>query len=272
MVRLFQVGAGSGGIHVLDCLARDSRITHATIVDHDRFDSHNVERHLFGPSPNNQLKVELVVEWLRARRPGLVVEAIAANLCEIAQQRKIKQAVAQCDVGVCAVDNETAKFHFDALMREAGKPWTLGEVLSGGIGGLVHRFDTGGPCYGCVASHLRRDVTEAPPAKALDYSDPGATVAETQIPASKSAIMTIAGLHALVTLDLLDDPPTDSGFTTFLMSLKRVPGVFEEPYRPFRFRVPRVANCLVCGKSEIVRPGQDLDVALDEALARLENG
>jgi molybdopterin/thiamine biosynthesis adenylyltransferase len=271
MVRLFQVGAGSGGIHVLDCLARDPRITHVTIVDHDRFDSHNVERHLFEPSLKNQLKVDLVVDWLRERRPDLVVEPIAANLCDSAA-RKIEQAVAQCDVGICAVDNETAKFQFDAFMREAGKPWTLGEVLSGGIGGLVHRFDTGGPCYGCVASHLRRDVTETSPTKAPDYSDPGAAVAETRIPASKSAIMTIAGLHALVTLDLLDDPPTDSGFTTFLISLKRVPGVFAEPYRPYRFRVPRAADCLICGKSEIARPGQDLDVALDEALARLENG
>ena len=136
----------------------------------------------------------------------------------------------------------------------------------------MHRFETGGPCYGCVASHLRREAAEAPPTKSPDYSDPGAAVAEARIPASKSAIMTIAGLHALVTLDLLDEPPTDSGFTTFLMSLRRVPGVFEEPYRPFRFRVPRVADCLVCGTSEIFRPGQDLDVALDEALARLENG
>ena len=119
---------------------------------------------------------------------------------------------------------------------------------------------------------MRREAAEAPPEKPPDYSDPGAAVAETRVPASKSAIMTVAGLHALVTLDLLDEPPTDSGFTTFLFSLRRVPGVFDDPYRPFRFRVPREAKCLVCGMKELARPGQDLDVALNEALARLENG
>ena len=64
-----------------------------------------------------------------------------------------------CDIGICAADNEPAKFHFDMLMRRHQKPWTLGEVLSGGIGGFVHWFNPGGPCYGCVASHLRRSVT-----------------------------------------------------------------------------------------------------------------
>jgi len=48
--------------------------------------------------------------------------------------------------------------HFDAVMRRHQKPWTLGEVLAGGIGGFVHWFVPAGPCYGCVASHLQRSV------------------------------------------------------------------------------------------------------------------
>ena len=72
-------------------------------------------------------------------------------------------------------------------MRRHGKPWTLGEVLSGGIGGFVHWFVPGGPCYGCVASHLQRSVTvEKPPAP--DYPSPGGPVRETTIPASKASI------------------------------------------------------------------------------------
>src|SRR5437660_1706505 len=84
-----------------------------------------------------------------------------------------------------------------AHIFQVGKPWTLGEVLSGGIGGFVHLFKPGGACYGCVASHLKRNVVEeAPPGKAPDYSQPGGPVEETRVPANKASIETIAGLHA----------------------------------------------------------------------------
>jgi len=202
---------------------------------------------------------------------------------------------------VCAVDNEAAKYAFDALMRAAGKPWTLGEVLSGGIGGWVHRFVPGGPCYGCVASHLRRTVADEPAAPAPDYATPGAAVAETTIPASRASIGTIAGLHAVVTLELLENltpqppslarkgeqdeisgplaPPSflgkgvgglgSSDFTSLLLTLKRVPGVFDDAFKTFRFRVARAAGCLVCSADPAPAAGEELDVALDQALARL---
>ncbi|MBV9124560.1 MAG: hypothetical protein JO112_14475, partial [Planctomycetes bacterium] len=98
-----------------------------------------------------------------------------------------------------------AKYHWDDLMRRHGRPWTLGEVLSGGIGGFVHWFVPGGPCYGCVASYLQRSVTVAKD-KAPDYSQPGGPAPETTIPASQASIHAIAALHALVTLGLLRTP------------------------------------------------------------------
>src|SRR5438046_1652255 len=110
-------------------------------------------------------------------------------------------------------------------MRRAGKPWTLGEVLSGGIGGFVHRFVPGGPWYGCVASHLQRSVA-VDQARAPDYSQPGGPVEEVTIPASKASIAAVAGLHALLTLDLVRDPAADPGFTSLLLTLAKVPGVF----------------------------------------------
>ena len=84
---------------------------------------------------------------------------LACDLLDPAMTARIEDAVSAADIGVCAADNEEAKYRFDALMRRFGKPWTLGEVLAGGIGGFVHRFTPGGPCYGCVASHLQRSVT-----------------------------------------------------------------------------------------------------------------
>ena len=82
----------------------------------------------------------------------------------------------------------------------------------------------------------------------------------------------IAALHALVTLDLLANPASYApGFTSMLFTLQRVPDVFDEAFRPYRFRIPRSADCLICRPE--AAPSQtsseELDVALDQALARL---
>ncbi len=274
MAHIFQVGAGSGGIVVLDLLARDPRVSRVTLVEPDVYKPHNVHRHLFSATAVGRLKADLAVEWLRDRRPELPVEVLAVDLTAPEHQPAVEQAAADCDVGVCAADNEPAKYHFDLLMRRHGKPWTLGEVLSGGIAGWVHRFTPDGPCYGCVASYLQRSGPGDPAAPAPHYPDPNGQVRETTIPAGKASIDAAASLHALMTLDLL--PPSPLGgegdkvadFTSLLFTLARVPGVFDEPYRAHKFRVPRSLSCLICSAVP-APPGEDLDAALDQALLRL---
>lgn len=271
MAHLLQVGAGSGGMPVLDMLCRDARITRVTLIEPDVYKPHNVERHLFPPAAVGEAKAVLAKHWLRERRPDLVVDLLPCDLCDPAQQAAIDAAAANCDLGVCAADNEPAKYHWDALMRRHGKAWTLGEVLSGGIGGFVHCFVPGGPCYGCVASYLKRSVT-VDKAPTPDYSQPGGPVPETTIPANKAAIQTIASLHALVTLGLLEKAaPYSPAFTSLLLTLQRVPEVFDEAFRPYRFRVPRAADCLICQARATPSSVEELDVALDQALARLED-
>jgi hypothetical protein len=61
-------------------------------------------------------------------------------------------------------------------------------------------------------------------------------------------------------------PPPD--FTSLLFTLAAVPGVFEAAYRPYRFAIPKAAACLVCAAGP-APTGEELDVALDQALARL---
>ena len=131
-------------------------------------------------------------------------------------------------------------------MRRHGKPWTLGEVLSGGIGGFVHWFVPGGPCYGCVASFLRRSMA-IDPDKPPDYSQPGGPAPETTIPASRASIEVIAALHAQITLQLLaQETRYAPGFTSLLFTLEKVPGMFEEAFRSHRFRIARAPECLIC--------------------------
>ncbi len=272
MAHLLQVGAGSGGMPVLDMLARDPRIKRVTLIEPDVYKPHNVERHLFPLCEVGNPKAEAAQRWLRDRRPDLEVAVLIRDLLDPREEQDaIEQAAATADIGVCAADNEPAKYYWDALMRRHRKPWTLGEVLSGGIGGFVHWFVPGGPCYGCVASYLQRSIEVDKP-KAPDYSEPNGPAAETTIPAGKAAIQAIAALHALVTLGLLDNPADYApGFTSLLLTLQRVPEVFEEPFRPYRFRVPRSAECLICrpGSGSAFSASEELDVALDQALARL---
>jgi molybdopterin/thiamine biosynthesis adenylyltransferase len=273
VAHVFQVGAGSGGMPVLDMLCRDTRLTRVSLVEPDVYKPHNVVRHLFPLSAVGQRKATLAQQWLRERRPDLDVRLLECDLLDPARQADLEEAAREANLGVCAADNEPAKYHFDALMRRLGKPWTLGEVLSGGIGGFVHWFVPGGPCYGCVASFLQREVVVDRP-RAPDYSQPGGPVAETTVPAGMAAIEAVAALHALVTQELLADPAGYApGFTSLLWTLKRVPDVFEEAFRPYRFRVPRLADCLVCGAgADLAKSSaEELDVALDQALARLGN-
>lgn len=268
MAHLLQVGAGSGGMPVLDLVCRDPRITMVTLIEPDVYKPHNVERHLFPSSSIGEPKAELARTWLHERRADLDVRILVRDLFDASAADAIEQAASAADIGVCAADNEAAKLHWDALMRRHRKPWTLGEVLSGGIGGFVHWFVPGGPCYGCVASHLQRSIAVDKP-KAPDYSQPGGAVHEVTIPASKTSIAVIAALHAQVTLQLLADPAGyRPGFTSMLFTLEKVPGVFEEAYRPFRFRIERAPGCLICGGQDQV-PAENLDEALGEAMARL---
>jgi molybdopterin/thiamine biosynthesis adenylyltransferase len=269
MAHIFQVGAGSGGIVVLDALARDERVTRITLVEPDTYATHNVHRHLFPASAVGRSKAELASEWLKELRPELKVDAFPADITDPVPLPRLRALAAECDIGVCAVDNEIAKFAFDSLMRGAGKPWTLGEVLSGGIGGWVHRFTTNGPCYGCVASHLQRNVSEEPSVPVPDYANPQAAIAETRIPANKASIGAIASLQAVMTLELLRSGGNASDLTSLLFTLARVPGVFDDAYRSYRFRIEKSAACLICSTIPAPAAGEDLDVALDQALARL---
>jgi len=264
MQTIFQVGAGSGGMVVLDLLCREPSVGRIALVEPDVYKSHNVHRHYFGNNEVGEPKADLAAKWVRQFRPDLDLVTLPFDLLDRERQGEIESAAAECDVGVCAVDNEAAKYHFDALMRMHRRPWTLGEVLSGGIGGWVHAFRPGEACYGCVASHLQRSVTtdNSPPP---DYTNPGGPV-ETTIPASKAPISAIASLHATVTLGLLSG--TAPEFTSLLMPLAKVDGLFAEALRVHKFRIPRSPECLICGE-HATPAGEDLDVALDQALARL---
>src|SRR5437763_4511497 len=115
MAHLFQVGAGSGGMPVLDMVCRDTRVTRVTLVEPDVYKPHNVERHLFPRSAVGQFKADLAAKWLRERRPELEVRTLICDLRDPAVQGEVNEAAAAADLGVCAADDEPTKYHWDAL-------------------------------------------------------------------------------------------------------------------------------------------------------------
>src|SRR3954466_7675261 len=88
LTRLVQVGAGSGGMTVLDIICRDPRIEHVTLIEPDLYKPHNVARHLFPLSAVGQRKADLAVRWLQERRPDLAVDALACDLLDPAYSGK----------------------------------------------------------------------------------------------------------------------------------------------------------------------------------------
>src|SRR5262245_23207508 len=127
MAHLIQVGAGSGGLTVLDLLCPDSCISLVTPIEPDGYTPHNVERHASPLSAVGERKADLAGGWLKERRADLEVRTLICDLLDPAYQEQIDHAAAEADIGVCAADNEPAKYHWDGLMRRHGKPWTLGE-------------------------------------------------------------------------------------------------------------------------------------------------
>src|SRR4029077_16788236 len=96
----------------LDMLCGEPRITCVTLIEPDLYKPHNVERHVFPLSAVGEPKAELAEKWLKERRPDLQVQVLLCDLLAPESQADIATAAQSADIGVCAADNEPAKFHF----------------------------------------------------------------------------------------------------------------------------------------------------------------
>src|SRR5260370_23644757 len=107
-----------------------------------------------------------------------------------------------------------------------------------------------------------------------DAWEPGGESTDPSAPAGIASIQRIAGLHAVVTRELLDNrqQTSDNGPLSLLLTLQQVPEVFPEAFRPYRFRIARSPDCLICRPMDGNLASEDLDAALTEALARLGDG
>lgn len=267
MAHLVQVGLGSGGMSVIDMLVRDFRIRKLTLIEPDVLKPHNLSRHLLSKKDVGKLKLDAAVQWLKNRNPELEIIPIASFLQDPEKQDQINQAIFGANLGVCAVDNEEAKYHWCFLMRQHGISWTLGEVLSGGIGGFVHTFVPKGPCYACACTYLKREGPKDAKDSFPDYSNPNGPVEEARIPASFASIQAIAALHALATVDILEGRINPS---SYLLPLQKVDGVFTESLKKITINIKRNEKCLFCCIDPVI--AEDVDLELQKKLKELSGG
>ena len=97
MAKILQVGVGSGGMPVLDAVARDQRIDLVTLFDPDVYQDHNVERHVFGHHQVGRNKVDMAKEWLCQRRPDLGRDARRERRTHSPARRRCPAALRQPD-------------------------------------------------------------------------------------------------------------------------------------------------------------------------------
>ena len=206
MAHLIQVGAGSGGMPVLDLLCRDPRIDVVTLIEPDVYKPHNVERHLFPLGAVGRSKADVAAEWLTERRPDLEVRVLKSNLLDPLAQPDIEQAGAagrrrHLRRGQRARQISLGPAHAPA--RQAVDARRSPQRRHRRLRSLV--------CPRRPLLRLRRQPSAAfrhgRRGEAAGLLPARRTRAEATIPASKASIQAIASLHALVTLALLDDPP-----------------------------------------------------------------
>src|SRR5947209_4336455 len=89
VAHLIQVGAGSGGMPVLDMLCRDPALTHITLIEPDIYKPHNAPRHFFPASAAGMRKLDLARDWLLQRRGELTVELVGSDLLDPAIQERL---------------------------------------------------------------------------------------------------------------------------------------------------------------------------------------
>lgn len=267
MIHIVQVGLGSGGMSVIDMLVRDNRVSKVTLIEPDLLKTHNLPRHLLDVSCVGESKLQCAVKWLKNRNDKIEIVPIEGYVQDPEKQVQINEALQGASVGVCAVDNEEAKYHWCNLMRKNRIPWTLGEVLSGGIGGFVHTFLPDGPCYACASTYLKREGPKDSKDIKPDYSNPSGVIEESRIPASFASIQVIASLHALATFELFDAGANSS---SILLPLQKVEGVFAESLKKIVINITKNKSCLFCShSSEIV---DDVDQVIQNKLRELSGG
>lgn len=148
-------GAGGLGSHIAAMLCRKG-IGTLVIRDHDVVEASNLNRQRFYPCDLGQNKALALVEHLRhesIQPTRLIGQAVRFE--EAAEEG----ITVDCDVAICAVDNNPARSAMSRYYRERGIPVVFLAVSADADHGYVFVQDKDGPCLGCLLPDSVNDET-----------------------------------------------------------------------------------------------------------------
>ena len=141
------VGLGSGGSPVIIELAK-AGVGKFVLVDFDRFELHNIVRHVCGLSDLGRLKTNVMRDRVLEKNPFAEVEIFNTNINNAEEARKIFKG---CDLIIAATDNIRSRLNINTLSIELGIPSLYGKCAVRAAGGEVLRVRPKvGPCFSCI--------------------------------------------------------------------------------------------------------------------------
>lgn len=176
---VFVSGLGSMGSLVAIELAK-SGVTNFILMDHDRIEVSNVNRHVAGLSDVGRLKTEFMAEAIWERNPYANVETHPIRITWDAEDL-IRDTIDRSDLSICLADDQLARQPVNTFSVKLGKPAIFAGAFRRAYGGQVLFYRPGGPCYQCFRHTLGESVTDqkiASAARAQDvaYSDQPAPI------------------------------------------------------------------------------------------------
>ncbi|MDX6745925.1 ThiF family adenylyltransferase [Polaribacter sp. PL03] len=147
--KVLLIGCGSVGGFIAHKLVK-SGVANITLVDHDKFDLDNINRHILGLNSIDKIKVEALKEFIEDSVITLKISTINSKIEEAINTKKIK--LKDYDLIISATGNPTVNLWLnDLIIKTCNKPLIITWVEPYGIGGhsiLLNNQKKG--CYRCL--------------------------------------------------------------------------------------------------------------------------
>ena len=168
------VGLGSGGAPIVLEFAKMG--VDLILVDHDRLEVHNLERHVGGLSEVGRRKTNVVSELVREKNPYANVAAYDFKL-DASTREQARSLIRRSDLVIGALDNNEGRLILNRLCCEEDKPLIIAGAFRRAYGGqvlVIRPHQT--PCYQCFVKLMpekvrEQEISSAEQARRYAYSD-----------------------------------------------------------------------------------------------------
>jgi molybdopterin/thiamine biosynthesis adenylyltransferase len=247
------IGAGSGGSRVATELGRLG--VGLTLIDRpgECLEEHNIIRHVLGYDSLGKSKVLELRRHIHNFNPATAIECVEMDVTAAGDRFRQLVERTRPDVLLACTDNEQSKHAVNAVSVRLGIPTIGAGVYDGGVAGEVYLVRPRAACYGCLAIHLKRELSASNRKPAIDYNNLDLDEIRST-PALNTDIAQIALIHSRLALNLLLDGQPDllglpPEVNLIAFANRRVPGHFERPLHAEFYPIPRNPGCLICGQT-----------------------